>query len=116
MGQTDAQSPHPAAYSAAVLPGATRPRSEARRKHGRPSVRAVGRGSETDLRVQPRDVSFGARGYERRLHDQNHSDDFSSLAAALGVQGVGPDKPLHVGMRGTVDLWLCWVSDAGGAP
>ena len=49
-------------------------------------------------------------------HPENHFDDFEAFAAALGVQGVGPDKPLHVGMRGAVDLWLCWVSDAGGVP
>jgi hypothetical protein len=49
-------------------------------------------------------------------HPGSHFDDFEAFAVALGVQGVGPDKPLHVGMRGAVDLWVCWVSDAGGVP
>ena len=49
-------------------------------------------------------------------HPENHFDDFEAFAAALGVQQVGPDMPLHVGMREGIDLWLCWVSDAGGVP
>ena len=49
-------------------------------------------------------------------HPENHLGDFSVFATALGVSAVGPDEPLHVGQRQGVDLWLCWVSDAGGVP
>lgn len=47
-------------------------------------------------------------------HPQNHWADFHAFASALGVSAPAPDRPARVGLRDGVELWVGWVSDAGG--
>lgn len=47
-------------------------------------------------------------------HAENHFPDFKEFAEAFGSKNVASDAPVHVGQRKGVELWLCWVSDAGG--